>query len=256
MSIQEYTPTQEKIFKMDHPEVVSTTALFHAEVMSRQIFERFEITAGDQSYEKAVAVAGAWHAFSEFMPWFLCEASARVSNNRIRHYVIQTAFEELGMRREDEIHHEMFWSAAEEVGIGRNVRDRYSRDPKVMGALQMLRETILNTTSDAEILGLLLGLEMPAEENIDTVFFSMSYSEEAERRLGETHFFKIHKMIEIEHVRLTISNYLRFCGTDKRKAQYRTGFEAGTHFWDKFWTACGDLVLQEKRGGSTIARTA
>jgi len=256
MSMQEYTPIQEKLYVAEHPEVVASTAYFHDRVMSQKIFERFETRSGGPSFEKAVAVAGAWHAFSEFMPWFLTQAAAMMGDNRKRHYVIQTAFEELGMRREDEIHHEMFWSAASEIGLRQDHRDRLSKEPKVQSALNDLRMALLNAGSDAEILGLLLGLEMPADENIDTVFLGMAYSEEASRRLSETQFFQIHRAIEVEHVRLTISNYLRFCRSDKSKAQYKAGFDAGTEFWSTFWTAVGDLVLKEKKGGSSIARTA
>jgi hypothetical protein len=180
------------------------------------------------------------------MPWFLCQAAAMVSTNEKRHYVIQTAFEELGMRDAREIHPDMFWDAAKAVGIAEEERAAIHREPAPAAVLASLRAMLLSYKTDEEVLGILLGLEIPARENIETVFSSLAHSRDARATLDAHKFFVLHRQIEIEHVRLTVSNFLRFCTEDAQKERFIRGFDDGLAFWRSFWGSASDEVSRLK----------
>lgn len=230
-----YDFIRESVFNENHPEVIRWTNFFELRLQQRGIFERFDKIVPRRSIEKAAVVLKEWHRFSEMMPWFLCQAAALVSSNWLRHYVIQTAFEELGARDAEEIHHELFLREAKSVGIPW-VESYPVKIADCARIISRLKKRLLKCKSDEEILGLLLGLEIPARENIETVFSSLAYSGNTRELLEQGKFFKLHRVLEVEHIRLNIANYLRFCETNRKKQQYVLGFDAGIEFWSAFWT--------------------
>lgn len=248
LSEQHYIGIQEQEYTANHRDILHWTEFFHSRVRSRAIFESFE-RAQPKSFSRAKVVGVFWHRFSSFMPWFLCEAAARVSTNEKRHYVIQTAFEELGMRDVREIHPKMFWETAVHVGITESDKVRLAAIETGIEVLNSLRASILMAKDDETVMGLLLGLEIPAQENIETVFASLAHSKEAECELAVTKFFRLHRQIEIEHVRLTVSNFLRFCLTEEERARFIDGFDQGTSFWEKFWANAADTISIEATTG-------
>jgi hypothetical protein len=165
-----------------------------------------------------------------------------VSDNEKRHYVIQTAYEELGMRDAAEIHPEMFREAAMQSGVKDENIQQFMHYEPVTHQLAWLANRLLHCDSDSEVMGMLLGLECPADENIDTIFNALAFTESAEHSARESKFFKLHRAIETEHVRLTVSNYLRFCPDKAQKEQFIRGFDAGIDFWRRFWEEVGELV--------------
>lgn len=238
-----YDVVREEIFHADHPSLVRWVNFFDMRMRSHRIFERFEEEAGGTSATKASVVCREWHRFSEFMPWFLCQAAAKVSTNRLRHYIIQTAFEELGGRDWSEIHHELFLRSATAAGVA-----TVGNDPAVcVESLGLLKNALVSATSDAEILGLLLGLEIPARENIETIFESLAFDEVSRAALDASKFFRLHRQLELEHIRLTISMFLRFCHSTKSQIEYLNGFDTGIEFWKRFWGSLGPHI-QGQRG--------
>jgi pyrroloquinoline quinone (PQQ) biosynthesis protein C len=115
----------------------------------------------------------------------------------------------------------------------------------VQSALDDLWRSLVSFKSDSEVLGILLGLEIPAEENIEMIFTSLGYSESVSAVLAKTKFFALHRAIEIEHVRLTVSNFLRFCSTEEQRAQFVAGFDTGLEFWKRYWNAVSDGIAEE-----------
>lgn len=240
-----YNGTKESTYTANHPDVVSWTQEFERRVSEKNIFDTFVALHSAASREKSATVGVLWHRFSEFMPWFLCQAAATVSNNEKRHYVIQTAFEELGMRDAGEIHPDMFWTAAQTAGVTVEDRERIRLVQEPTAVLNGLRSALLGTRTDAEVLGLLLGLEIPAIENIETILKSLSHDDETAIKLNEHKFFKLHRQIEIEHVRLTVANFLRFCTTEAEKTLFIKGFDSGLEFWRQFWTTAATTISCE-----------
>jgi hypothetical protein len=237
-----YNTTKEETFTSENPEVIRWREFFEERVNSLGIFEGFERNHPGRSIERARAVGTQWYRFSSFMPWFLCQAAAMVSDNEKRHYIIQTAFEELGMRDVLEIHPELFWDAAITAESTIEDRKRLSCENGVSHALSKLKESLLSFKSDDEILGVLLGLEIPAKENIETIFSSLAHTNELTHKLTDNKFFKLHRQIESEHVRLTVANFLRFCQTEEKKNSFIKGFDVGTHFWNQFWNSVGAII--------------
>jgi hypothetical protein len=233
--IENYDGICEYVYTTNHPEILSWTKFFHSRIKKYHVFETFE-NLHPRSKARAKTVGVYWYRFSSFMPWFLCQAAALMDSNEKRHYVIQTAFEELGMRNVHKIHPEMFWNAVLLTGLNAqecyNLRDRLPNDL----ALSYLKSTLSFAENDAEVMGILLGLEMPAIENIETIFSSLAYKDELIECLANHEFFKLHRLIELEHVRLTVSNFIRFCESDKRKDDFIKGFDIGVIFWQKFWS--------------------
>lgn len=249
-----YDYVQEKTYTADHPDVVAWANSFLSRFREKKIFERFDSEQASPSLVKTKVVGTQWHRFSEFMPYILCSASARVSNNRLRHYTIQTAYEELGARNADEIHHEMFWETALAAGAQDSDRARMANEPEINDALKFLEHVLVTAKSDEEILGLLLGLEICAEENIETVFSSLAHTKALETSLAETKFFKLHRQLEMEHIRLDVSIFLRFCQTSEEKTQlFTSGFDSGVQFWDLFWSGIGKIIVREQNRGTSRA---
>jgi hypothetical protein len=231
-----YDPLVEKTFTSDHAELVQWTNFFGERLNQRGIFRYFLGSGFQPSFAAATVVGPQWLRFSSSMPRLLCQAAVKVSTNECRHYVIQTAFEELGMRREDEIHCNLFRDCVRAAGVMETESDRV--DP----VLDRLYDNLRRSRSQSFILGLLLGLEMPATENIETVFRSLAHNADVANRMAGTLFFRLHRLIEAEHVRLTISNFLRFCQTDAHKRQFIRGFDAGISFWSDFWRQAEELI--------------
>jgi hypothetical protein len=248
-----YNGTEEAVYTAEHPEVLLWTKKFEARTRNAALFQSVSETHGAASKERATVVGVLWHRFSEYMPQFLCQAAAQVSTNQIRHYVIQTAFEELGMRNSNEIHPDMFWQSAISAGATAQDKDRLDNDSRLNATLLALKEALSSCTTDAEILGMLLGLEIPAIENIEMIYQSLAHTEELKTSLAQSRFFALHRQIEIEHVRLTVANFLRFCVTPEAKTGFIKGFENGLEFWQAYWNAVSAAITSEKARGVSHA---
>lgn len=238
-----YTSIVEAEYSSESAELIK--ALRHFEQIKNKVTVFTEFEADTKvSRERSYVIGNMWYVFSAFMPWFLCHASSLVSSNEKRHYVIQTAFEELGMRDVREIHSEMFLSAFDLTGLASENRDLIRKNEKFLVVMNKLRSRLLDCSNDEQVLGILLGLELPAEENIETVLSSLVFSREMQILLEQHKFFRLHREIEAEHVRLTVSNALRFCPTELQKESFMIGLNSGLEFWREFWN-CGSVLTQE-----------
>jgi hypothetical protein len=239
---------KEKIYGTSHPEIRQWTQFFKNRYRKLGIFENFERDHPERSSSKAVIVGVSWLQFSEFMPLLLCQAAAKVSSNLKRHYVIQTAYEELGMRSVDQIHAQIFWAAAEMAGAGEEDKKRLLASGLLDSCLHSLEKTLLGYEDDEHILGLLLGMEAPAVENIETLFRSLAHSSEVEATLDESEFFVLHRRHEPEHIRLAVSNFLRFCQDETSRARFIAGFDDGIQFWQSLWKKMSGLIQSQCEG--------
>ncbi|BCA96951.1 hypothetical protein TUM19329_33120 [Legionella antarctica] len=239
-----YTGVKEALYTSDHPEVVFWTGFFQNRFKERKIFEQFEEQTSGNDIHKAVAIATQWYRFSSIMPWILCKAATVVSNNIKRHYVIQGAYEELGMRDVNEIHPERFREAAIDAGVDESLFEKHQGFSRVNDSLDKLVKSLTTSKTDAEVMGILLGLECPAEENVETLFLGLALTPEIKAQLLKSIFFRIHRAIECEHIRLAVSNFLRFNSDEVSKKDFIKGFDQGIQFWVEFWSGLAQLTLK------------
>jgi len=226
----DYEPVNESIYTFEHPLVIKQTDQFINKTKDKEIFKPINAIKNKNKKKTALVVSECWHRFSELMPVLLCYAAYKVKSNLLRHYIIQVPFEELGMRNANEIHHVLFADAQKLMNIGRvKVKN------KIKSLVFLEKSFHQNDDDDNYTLGLLLGLEIPGQENIKTILDCMSFDELVAKRLSKTKFFQIHQSIEIEHIRLNTSNFLRFCKKREQKKEFMRGFENGLLFWEKFW---------------------
>ena len=237
-----YIPIKESEYTTNHPLVLEWTDVFHKEFLSQKIFEKFGAIQSSDTV-KAELVGYSWHHFSARVAQFLCYASAKVSTNRLRHYVIQIAFEELGMRDVNEIHADMFQQAF--IATQFNVQDKMG--DFIPKSLSVLNCEMKNFTSDGYILGVLLGFEIPAVENISAVFNSLAFDAPRKSFLEKTKFFQLHQQIETEHIRLNVSNFLRFCDSESDRTQFKIGVTNGIKFWTEIWNEVGEELIRRNQ---------
>src|SRR5262249_52308688 len=133
-------------------------------------------------------------------------------------------------------------SSCVDSGIGEEWFAHLAEEAAVTALLDRLRGALEAAESDALVLGMLLGFELPAIDNISSVFLSVAHDAEAESKLARTKFFRLHMALEVEHVRLTVANFLRFCPTEREKAEFTAGFTAGIAFWRDYWRVLADLA--------------
>lgn len=226
---------RERDFAAGSPEVAAWSGYFLSRAGASDIFAGInECLDGGGSRKTAVIVGANWLDFSTWLPSFLTLSAAKADDNLVRHYLIQIAFEELGGRKSDEIHCRLFAEAV--AGIGISEAELAAADCGAQSDIyDDFYEALLKAESTAEVLGLNLGVEIIAEENIETLFALLAYSDAAAAALNESVFFRMHRAIEEEHLRLSISNFLRFCGDDEDKRLFLSGFDKSIGFWRSFW---------------------
>ncbi len=235
----------EVTYTNQNPKVLEQTEVFYKRANVPEIFSGIGKTIISYPSLAQKIVGSAWHEFSDIMPWVLCTLASKVNTNLVRHYIIQGAFEELGGRNCNDIHPDQFLSALNVAGIRdvdiKNYQEKYS-NRKAIGRLV---DNVKSLTETSEVLGFGLGLEIPAVENIETVFSALTPSLELKEKVAETPFFKIHRVIEEEHIRLHTSNFLRFCSSDVEKEQFYKGFDLAIRFWMIFWSEAALLTKEE-----------
>ena len=145
------------------------------------------------------------------------------------------------MRSVGDIHCTMFKEAALVVSVKEFDFEDLSKYSPIINDLKNLDRGMRDAENDDVIMGMLLGLEAPAVENIEAVFNGLGHNWKSRKKLESSEFFKIHRAVEEEHVRLTVSNFLRFCKTDKSKKDFIKGFHFCLDFWKDFWRHVTDL---------------
>lgn len=239
-----YDTVVEETFTLDSHAVLTWEKAFSERTPLTEVFDSYLADTDHAILARQTVVGLLWYEFSKFSVWYLCQSAALLKDNLKRHFIIQYAFEELGMRDHRGIHCDLFKSAAIQSGVDEGQYQKLGRHPELSSILESFRQTLLNYKDDAEILGLNLGMEFPAKENIDAVQRSLSADSDIGELVAKSQFFRIHNVIETEHIRLGIANFLRFCGNEDQKERFIRGFDYGIGFWREFWGLARRLSLQ------------
>jgi hypothetical protein len=169
-------------------------------------------------------------------------AASKVRTNEIRHYIVQVAFEELGLRNVDQLHSKIFDDCLTMVGCTKEDQEAFHSNFNNVVPLNLLWDELQQTNSTEKILGIGLGLEIPALENIETLFNSLAHDSECKEKLQKSLFFRIHRINEEEHIRLNVANFLRFCPLEQQKSDFIEGFNLAINFWKIFWGNADQLI--------------
>ena len=235
----------EDIYDANSPTVIKETQGFSERAKISTIFSETWRRLSTRSKVNAEVIGTFWHHFSSLAPQVMCIAAAKVSNNLMRHYIVQIIFEELGSRKYKMIHSDIFLDCLQELKVTDSRRGQLVNKYLPLLSFDYLLKIMNEADSDSKLLGILLGLEIDAEENISTVFDALSSDEEAGKITQESLFFRIHKVVEVEHIRLDVANYLRFCPTPKEKEEFQEGFDEAVLFWKMFWDGITRIIDKE-----------
>lgn len=235
----------ENIYDKESEEVIQWTAYFTKRANIPEIFSEIRKRVSSRKFLHAEIVGTFWHHFSALAPRVMSIASAKVDNNLMRHYIVQVIFEELGTRNHRLIHPDLFLDAIELIGVTTDKRKRLVSKHLSKLGFHDLTAVMNGAESNCEILGILLGLEIDANENIQTIFESLAFSDEATQKIKDTTFFKIHRIAEDEHIRLDVANFLRFCKTNDEKEKFTQGFDKAVIFWKNYWDAMATIIDSE-----------
>lgn len=221
-------------YALDNPVVVGWTEFFSKITNDVEIFKQIN-EAQERSRSYATAVGDYWTQFSKFVPNFLIRSASMLSENKKRVHFVRIAYEELGEGKPNEIHSDLFEDVLTRVGISELSLKEFDHQYFVPRSLEFLDASLSNAGSDSEIIGLGLGLEAPAYENIETIFSALQWSNQYYNIVEESLFFRIHRVVEAEHIRLNIENFLKFCQTEEDKTNFLRGFFNSLEFWKMFW---------------------
>jgi chlorite dismutase len=237
----------EEVFKADSPKVLEWTQFFHERAKIDHIFGRTWEHLNTKKKMHAEVVGTFWHHFSSLAPQIMCIAASKVSNNLMRHYIVQIIYEELGSRNHRLIHPDLFLDCLADIGVSDSRRSDLVVRHLFKVSLGMLLKMMNEAQSDSELLGILLELEIDAEENIATILKALCFDEASEYSANKSSFFRIHKIAEAEHIRLDVANFLRFCPTEDDKREFIKGFDHAVFFWKMYWKGIADIIEAESR---------
>lgn len=239
-------PVKDLVYPSDHPDVVHHTARFLKRKDEAALFDAYVAATRQPSLHAAIVLGTQWYRFSSLMSQLPSVAVGRLTETQMRHFVIQTAFEELGEHDGHMIHSHLFLEAIQVAGVREeHVLDWCTFAP-VTAAIERLRQDLARSPSDQEILGLLHGLEIPANDIIEHLFAGLAHSPEVSTALQATPFFRIHRVVEDEHIRRGTANYLRFCPSLGEKMNFAHGFEHALLFWRCFFDGVAGAIAHRQ----------
>lgn len=196
-----------------------------------EMAKSFDIFSSEKAYTPQV-VSSAWYTFSKYMPTFLLEMAGSLSTNELKVNMAGIAYEELGFGNTKKIHERLFFNACKEIDL--NPEDMFLK------SLEWLKLTKSTLSSDQEVLGLSLGMEIIANENIAFLVQGLSPSDSSRKKLSKTEFFVIHFENEQEHIDKNIQSFKDFISTNAEEEKFLYGLSVGLNFWKNFWEEISD----------------
>lgn len=188
-----------------------------------------------QPYNRSLLVAQRWYAFSKFVPRILIASAHIAESEEQRSRLISIANDELGNGETDETHAKLFLRALFESGIELK---GFSEDSSSSN-LNEVFDSLLDDLGDSSIaygLGMLCGLEIPAEEIVELLVDSLGHNEATRHSLSNSHFFVLHRQIEKAHKLHFAEHYILFCkGDNTKQRDFALGVERVLKFWKEYW---------------------
>ena len=194
------------------------------------------------SHENLIATPGAkvvvgkmWYQFSKFMPFLLGIAARKVTSKDEKNRIRDIAFEEMGEGDYEKRHSKIFLEA---VSMSNKKYRSWKKtimeqESSIQTLLATLEHSVRNAKNQEYILGLCLGLEIPANENIEALFQSVRHDIDADK-LENTDFFRAHRQNEDKHIEKNLKSFRSILNKNQLNA-FMDGFDNAISFWKSFW---------------------
>lgn len=202
-----------------------------------QIFEAFRDQVREKSPARAKVIGALWYHLSEAIVDILCVALAKLETPQIRHLVAQTVYEELGEASPDQIHTDLLRQMLRVADVTDVDILRYSGHKGINEAIDGLMGRLHACQSDAEVCGLLLGMELIAYQNVDNVIDYLSYDSEVGTAVSDTPWARLHHQLEEGHIRRAVSIFVDHVTALHDQRQFTKSFMATMRFWSEFWSS-------------------
>ena len=205
---------------------------FRGRARIEEIFNYPELTATPGA---KVIVGKMWYQFSSFMPFFLELACQKITSEEKKEHIRKIAFEEMGEGYYKKRHSKIFLDA---VSISRRNSRSWKKaimqqETSVERLLLSLEKLVREAKNQEYVLGVCLGIEIPANENIEALFQAVKYDID-EEKLEDTEFFKIHRENEDEHIEKNLKSFKTILNV-KQLNSFMDGFDSAVTFWRDFW---------------------
>ena len=171
-----------------------------------------------------LAMANMWFSFSSYMPFFLIQLSTKANSIQTVSKLISIANEELGDGDYILAHAYLFKQACLNENI--QINQQFTS----LKSLNILKDIIAKELNDSYILGIHLGLEIIANENITSLVNILGNT----LSLQSSEFFRIHFVNEDDHIKKCVDNF-NLCKSLESQNDFLSGFKQGLFFWDEFW---------------------
>ena len=169
------------------------------------------------------------------MPFFFGIASQKITSENERKHIRDIAFEEMGEGYYEKRHSKTFLDATS-MSNQNSINWKkviLEQDTPVEQLLLSLEQSAREAKDQEYIWGLCLGMEIPANENIEVLFQTVRYDID-EEQLKATEFFKIHRQNEDKHIERNLKSFMSILNS-KQLNTFIDGFDHAILFWRDFW---------------------
>lgn len=217
--------------------------LFHKNEQVELIFINAKATFISLPELSHFIVGTRWLQFSEIMPLILSIMVQKASSNQERAKLAKTLYEELGEGNCENIHSNLYLNALLKSGLDtKSIESANVRWPPTE-IYSLISE--FQTASSAKILGMSMGLELIAQENISMLALAFRLGAKNEVDLRTDLFFSIHFENEINHIKENLELYFNLTSVAGRH-EYIEGVNRSMQFWKQFWSN-NIFMIQESK---------
>ena len=213
------------------------------------IFRAFQAAVPEKTADHAKVIGSLWYHLSEAIVDILCVALAKLKKPRIRHLVAQTVYEELGESSIDSIHTNLLRDMLLLARVDDTDILRWSGHEGINREIDALKGDLEACETDAEICGLLLGMELIAYQNVDTVIDYLSFNEAVGVAVRETPWARLHHQLEEGHIRRAVSVFVDDVPELTSQRHFVRTFMRTMRFWSEFW----GQIAAATHAGRTVA---
>lgn len=193
------------------------------------------------THHHAQVISVCWHSLSQYIPWFLYQATARVQNKEFCHSMIRSAYEELGLCNYQNVHSDLFFDACKPLAISQDLQETVLAGREIEQCLRFLTQLLNNTKADQEVLGLFFCLIMAEKANLEFMLKVLD-SQPLVHDLKKHSYFMSHQNNYTGFLDFSIELFMTSCQDVADKEFYIRGFEQGLQFWNEFWSASHKLT--------------